>query len=118
MAGVVDGVPNLRAVVNLIGAYAATGKVHETDRDQFDRMLALNCRLGGPADAASSLAAATARAPSARSRAVRRGCRPLTADVIEEMVSEARERGTSQLGPLALTGGFSLFGAISGCFGS
>ncbi len=44
MAGVVDGVPNLRAVVNLVGGYAASGKVHETDPDEFDRMLALNLR--------------------------------------------------------------------------
>ncbi len=46
VAGVVDGVPNLRAVVNLVGGYAASGKVHETDPDEFDRMLALNLRPG------------------------------------------------------------------------
>ncbi len=44
MAGVVDGVPNLRAVVNLVGGYAASGKVHESDPDEFDRMLTLNLR--------------------------------------------------------------------------
>ena len=36
-----------------------------------------------------------------------------TAVVIDEMVSEAHEGETSQLGPLFLTAGFALFGAIS-----
>lgn len=46
VAAVVDGAPNLRAVVNLVGGYAASGRVHETDSDEFDRMLALNLRPG------------------------------------------------------------------------
>jgi ZIP family zinc transporter len=37
----------------------------------------------------------------------------LTAVVVEEMVGEAHESDTSQLGPLFLTAGFALFGAIS-----
>ncbi len=37
----------------------------------------------------------------------------LTAVVVEEMVSEAHEGDTSQLGPVFLTAGFSLFAAIS-----
>jgi ZIP family zinc transporter len=37
----------------------------------------------------------------------------LTAVVVEEMVSEAHEGDTSQLGPLFLTAGFALFAAIS-----
>ncbi len=42
----------------------------------------------------------------------------LTAVVTEEMVSEAHEGETSKLGPLALTDGFALFGAISVYLGS
>lgn len=42
----VDGVPDLRAVVNLVGGYAAGHKVHETDPDDFDHMLRLNLRPG------------------------------------------------------------------------
>ncbi|MER7458432.1 SDR family NAD(P)-dependent oxidoreductase [Micromonospora sp. NPDC126480] len=34
----------LRAVVNLVGGYAAGGRVHETPVDELDRMLALNLR--------------------------------------------------------------------------
>ncbi|WP_213453421.1 SDR family NAD(P)-dependent oxidoreductase [Rhizomonospora bruguierae] len=34
----------LRAVVNLVGGYAAGGLVHETPVEEFDRMLALNLR--------------------------------------------------------------------------
>lgn len=37
----------------------------------------------------------------------------LTAVVIEEMVTEAHEGDTSRLGPIALTAGFAIFGAIS-----
>ena len=37
----------------------------------------------------------------------------LTAVVVEEMVSEAHEGETSQLGPIFLTAGFALFAAIS-----
>jgi ZIP family zinc transporter len=37
----------------------------------------------------------------------------LTAVVVEEMVSEAHEGDTSQLGPVFLTAGFALFAAIS-----
>jgi ZIP family zinc transporter len=41
----------------------------------------------------------------------------LAAVVVEEMVSEAHEGETSQLGPIFLTTGFALFGAISAYFG-
>ncbi len=34
----------LRAVVNLVGGYAAGGRVHETPVDELDRMLTLNLR--------------------------------------------------------------------------
>lgn len=44
VAAAVDAAPNLGAVVNLVGGYAVSGKVHETDPDEFDRMLALNLR--------------------------------------------------------------------------
>ena len=37
----------------------------------------------------------------------------LVAVVVEEMISEAHEGETSQMGPLFLTAGFALFGAIS-----
>lgn len=37
----------------------------------------------------------------------------LTAVVVEEMISEAHGGETSQLGPVFLTAGFALFGAIS-----
>lgn len=37
----------------------------------------------------------------------------LTAVVVEEMVTEAHEGDTSRLGPIFLTAGFALFGAIS-----
>jgi len=36
----------LAAVVNLVGGFAAGPKVHETEPDAFDRMLALNVRPG------------------------------------------------------------------------
>ncbi len=41
----------------------------------------------------------------------------LVAVVVEEMVTEAHEGDTSRLGPLFLTAGFALFGAISVYFG-
>jgi ZIP family zinc transporter len=37
----------------------------------------------------------------------------LTAVVVEEMISEAHEGETSRLGPVFLTAGFAIFGAIS-----
>ncbi len=46
VAAVVDAVPDLHAVVNLVGAYAASGKVHETEPDELERMLALNLLPG------------------------------------------------------------------------
>jgi NAD(P)-dependent dehydrogenase (short-subunit alcohol dehydrogenase family) len=42
----VDGVGDLGAVVNLVGGYASGGRVHETDPEEFERMLALNLRPG------------------------------------------------------------------------
>jgi ZIP family zinc transporter len=42
----------------------------------------------------------------------------LVAVVVEEMVTEAHEGDTSRLGPLFLTAGFALFGAISVYFGA
>lgn len=44
--GVVEGVSGLRAVVNLVGGYAAGGRVHETEPDDFEHMLRLNLRPG------------------------------------------------------------------------
>jgi NAD(P)-dependent dehydrogenase (short-subunit alcohol dehydrogenase family) len=41
-----DAVTDLRAVVNLVGGYAAGSKVHESDPEDFDRMLQLNLRPG------------------------------------------------------------------------
>ncbi len=43
---VTDGITDLRAVVNLVGGYAAGSNVHETEPDDFDRMLRLNLRPG------------------------------------------------------------------------
>ena len=40
----VDSVDDLGAVVNLVGGFAAGGRVHETDPAEFDRMLELNLR--------------------------------------------------------------------------
>lgn len=45
-AAAVDGVDDLGAVVNLVGGYAAGGRVHETDPGDLDRMLRLNLRPG------------------------------------------------------------------------
>jgi NAD(P)-dependent dehydrogenase (short-subunit alcohol dehydrogenase family) len=42
----VDSVADLGAVVNLVGGFAAAGRVHETDPAEFDRMLELNLRPG------------------------------------------------------------------------
>jgi NAD(P)-dependent dehydrogenase (short-subunit alcohol dehydrogenase family) len=42
----VDSVADLSAVVNLVGGFAAGGRVHETDPAEFDRMLELNLRPG------------------------------------------------------------------------
>ena len=41
-AQAVEAVPDLEAVVNLVGGFAMTGLVHETDPDEFDRLLRLN----------------------------------------------------------------------------
>jgi NAD(P)-dependent dehydrogenase (short-subunit alcohol dehydrogenase family) len=38
----VAAVPDLEAVVNLVGGFAMTGPVHETDPAEFDRLLRLN----------------------------------------------------------------------------
>ncbi|MFN2616630.1 MAG: SDR family NAD(P)-dependent oxidoreductase [Thermoleophilaceae bacterium] len=38
----VDSVEDLEAVVNLVGGFASGPKVHETEPDDFDRMVALN----------------------------------------------------------------------------
>jgi NAD(P)-dependent dehydrogenase (short-subunit alcohol dehydrogenase family) len=43
---VTDGVADLRAVVNLVGGFAAGSKVHESDPEDFDWMLRLNLRPG------------------------------------------------------------------------
>lgn len=40
----VDAVDSLGAVVNLVGGYSGGRRVHETDPDDFERMLALNLR--------------------------------------------------------------------------
>ena len=49
MAGVVtvataDAMPPLRAVVNLVGGFAAGGRVHETPIEDFERQFTLNLR--------------------------------------------------------------------------
>jgi len=38
----VAAVGELSAVVNLVGGYAEGGRVHETDPDEFDRLMRLN----------------------------------------------------------------------------
>jgi len=40
----VAAVGELSAVVNLVGGYAEGGRVHETDPDEFDRLMRLNLR--------------------------------------------------------------------------
>ena len=42
----VSGVENLGAVVNLVGGFSAGPRVHETDPDEWERMLRLNLRPG------------------------------------------------------------------------
>jgi NAD(P)-dependent dehydrogenase (short-subunit alcohol dehydrogenase family) len=42
----VDSVEDLGAVVNLVGGFAAGPRVHETDPDEFERLLKLNLRPG------------------------------------------------------------------------
>jgi NAD(P)-dependent dehydrogenase (short-subunit alcohol dehydrogenase family) len=41
-AAAVDAVPELEAVVNLVGGFASGGLVHETDPAEFERMIELN----------------------------------------------------------------------------
>jgi NAD(P)-dependent dehydrogenase (short-subunit alcohol dehydrogenase family) len=41
-AQAVEAVPDLEAVVDLVGGFAMTGQVHETDPAEFDRLLRLN----------------------------------------------------------------------------
>ena len=41
-ARAVEAVPDLEAVVDLVGGFAMTGLVHETDPAEFDRLLRLN----------------------------------------------------------------------------
>jgi NAD(P)-dependent dehydrogenase (short-subunit alcohol dehydrogenase family) len=43
-AAAVAAVSNLAAVVNLVGGYAEGGRVHETEPDEFDRLMRLNLR--------------------------------------------------------------------------
>jgi NAD(P)-dependent dehydrogenase (short-subunit alcohol dehydrogenase family) len=46
VAAAVEGVEDLRAVVNLVGGFDMGGKVHETDPAAFARMLDLNLKPG------------------------------------------------------------------------
>jgi NAD(P)-dependent dehydrogenase (short-subunit alcohol dehydrogenase family) len=43
-AAAVAAIRDICAVVNLVGGYAETGRVHETDPDEFDRLMRLNLR--------------------------------------------------------------------------
>jgi NAD(P)-dependent dehydrogenase (short-subunit alcohol dehydrogenase family) len=43
-AAAVAAVRDLGAVVNLVGGYAETGRVHETDPEEYDRLMRLNLR--------------------------------------------------------------------------
>jgi NAD(P)-dependent dehydrogenase (short-subunit alcohol dehydrogenase family) len=43
-ARAVAAVSDIAAVVNLVGGYAAGGRVHETDPDEFDRLMRINLR--------------------------------------------------------------------------
>lgn len=43
-AAAVAAISDLGAVVNLVGGYAETGRVHETEPDEFDRLMRLNLR--------------------------------------------------------------------------
>ena len=42
----IDQVDDLGAVVNLVGGYSSGGRVHETDPENFEKMLDLNLRPG------------------------------------------------------------------------
>src|SRR4051794_5136879 len=43
-ANAVAAISDIAAVVNLVGGYAESGRVHETDPDEFDRLMRLNLR--------------------------------------------------------------------------
>jgi NAD(P)-dependent dehydrogenase (short-subunit alcohol dehydrogenase family) len=43
-AAAVAAISDIGAVVNLVGGYAQSGRVHETDPDEFDRLMRLNLR--------------------------------------------------------------------------
>ena len=43
-AKAIASVENLRSVVNLVGGYAEGSRVHETDPDEFERLMRLNLR--------------------------------------------------------------------------
>jgi NAD(P)-dependent dehydrogenase (short-subunit alcohol dehydrogenase family) len=43
-AAAVAAIHELAAVVNLVGGYAETGRIHETEPDEFDRLMRLNLR--------------------------------------------------------------------------
>jgi NAD(P)-dependent dehydrogenase (short-subunit alcohol dehydrogenase family) len=43
-AAAVAAISELAAVVNLVGGYAETGRIHETEPDDFDRLMRLNLR--------------------------------------------------------------------------
>jgi NAD(P)-dependent dehydrogenase (short-subunit alcohol dehydrogenase family) len=43
-AAAVAAISDIAAVVNLVGGYAAGGRVHETDPDEFDRLMRVNLR--------------------------------------------------------------------------
>jgi NAD(P)-dependent dehydrogenase (short-subunit alcohol dehydrogenase family) len=43
-AAAVAAVSDIAAVVNLVGGYAEGGRVHETDPDEFDRLMRINLR--------------------------------------------------------------------------
>src|SRR5436190_17671637 len=43
-AGAVAAISDIAAVVNLVGGYAEGGRVHETEPDEFERLMRLNLR--------------------------------------------------------------------------
>jgi len=43
-ANAVAAISDVEAVVNLVGGYAQAGRVHETEPDEFDRLMRLNMR--------------------------------------------------------------------------
>src|SRR3954447_3732713 len=43
-AGAVAAISDVAAVVNLVGGYAQSGRIHETEPDEFDRLMRLNLR--------------------------------------------------------------------------